>query len=102
MSAVQALGGRITESELGIVVDLNGTQCDDVAFKRIVPRLKHFETLAEFRLRDTLITDSGLEAIRKTWDTSGPLKRLDATGSKITSTGLARLKRSQPGLETIP
>lgn len=101
MSAVQAAGGRVVENNDGIVVDLNGTTCDDAKFKRMLPRLKYFEKLNEFRLRDTNISDAGLEAIRKTWDGDCPVTRLDATGSKITPEGLVRLKRTLKDLEAI-
>jgi len=99
MSAVQAAGGRIVENDEGIVVDLNGTTCDDAKFKRMLPRLKHFAKLHELRLRDTNISDAGLEAIRKNWDGDCPVTRLDATGSKITPEGLVRLKRTLKDLE---
>lgn len=99
MNAVQAVGGRVVENDDGIVVDLNGTTCDDATFKRMLPRLKHFAKLNEFRLRDTSISDAGLEAIRKTWDSDCPVTRLDATGSKITPEGISRLKRTLKNLE---
>jgi ribose/xylose/arabinose/galactoside ABC-type transport system permease subunit len=101
-ATVQSLGGRIVESDTGIVVDLAGTTCDDATIKRLVPRLKFFPNLSEFRLRDTNLTDAGLDAIRKNWEASGKLKRLDTTGSKITPAAVARLKRSQPDLEVTP
>lgn len=101
-AAVQALGGRIVEGDNGIIVDLNGTTCDDRALKRLVPQLKFFPNLSEFRLRETNLTDTGLEAIRKGWEESGQLKRLETTGSKITPAAVARLKRSQPDLEVAP
>ena len=102
VAAVQKLGGSVMEGERGIIVDLSGSKCDDVAFKRIVPGLKFFATLNELRLRDTTVTDAGLDALRKTLESSSPLKRLDATGSKITPGGLTRLKRTLGSLETVP
>ena len=102
VAAVQKLGGSVTEGERGIIVDLSGSKCDDAAFKRIVPGLKFFSTLNELRLRDTAVTDAGLDALRKTFESSSPLKRLDATGSKITPSGLTRLKRTLGSLETVP
>ena len=102
VAAVQKLGGSVTEGERGIIVDLSGSKCDDAAFKRIVPGLRHFATLNELRLRDTAVTDAGLDALRKTFESSSPLKRLDATGSKITPGGLTRLKRTLGSLETVP
>ncbi len=101
-SAVQALGGRIVEGDTGIVVDLGKTTCDDAALKRLVPRLKFFPNLSEFRLSETNVTDAGLDAIRKGWEESGQLKRLDTTGSKITPAAVNRLKRSQPDLQVTP
>lgn len=97
--AVQSLGGRIFEGETGIVVDLTGTPCDDAAMKRLAPRLKYFSNLSEFRLRDTNLTDTGLDAIRRTWESSEQLKRLDTTGTRITPAAINRLKQSQPDLE---
>ena len=102
VAAVQKLGGSVTEGEHGIIVDLSGSKCDDAAFKRIVPGLKYFATLNELRLRDTAVTDAGLDALRKTFESSSPLRRLDATGSKITPGGLTRLKRTLGSLETVP
>lgn len=102
VATVQKWGGSVTEGDRGIIVDLSGSKCDDAAFKRIVPGLKFFPTLNELRLRDTAITDAGLDALRKAFESSAPLKRLDATGSKITSGGLARLKRTMSNLETVP
>jgi ribose/xylose/arabinose/galactoside ABC-type transport system permease subunit len=100
--AVEALGGRIVQGDSGIVVDLSGTSCDDATFKRIVPRLKFFDNLSELLLRETNITDAGLDAIKKTWDGSSPLRLLDVTGSKITEGGLRRFKLSQSNVETVP
>ena len=102
MVMVQGLGGQISEGDLGIVVDLNDTNCDDTTFKRLIPRLKYFDNVSEFRLRNTRITDAGLTAINKTWSSDSPLRRLDATGSEITSRGLKRLKDTQNNLETVP
>lgn len=101
MSSIIALGGKITEGDQGIVVDLAGSKCDDVAFKRLLPRLKYFANISELSLRDTAITDTGLDAIRKTWDSKGPLKRLDVTGTKVTPAALLRVKRSQEDLQTV-
>lgn len=101
MSSIIALGGKITEGDQGIVVDLAGTKCDDTAFKRLLPRLKYFTNISELSLRDTAITDTGLDAIRKTWDSKGPLKRLDVTGTKVTPAALLRVKRSQENLQTV-
>ncbi len=102
VATVHKLGGSVTEGDRGIIVDLSGTHCDDAAFKRIVPGLKFFATLNELRLRDTTVTDAGLDALRKTFESSSPLKRLDVTGSKITPGGLTRLKRTFGTLETAP
>ncbi|MBS0204967.1 MAG: ABC transporter permease [Planctomycetes bacterium] len=102
MKAVQALGGRIVLGDQGIVVDLNGTSCDDATFKRILPRLKYFPNLVELRLRETRISDAGLDAIRSTWDTTRPLLRLDTTGSQSTPGGRVRMQRWKEDLEIVP
>ena len=68
----------------------------------MIPRQKYFDNVSEFRLRNTRITDAGLTAINKTWNSDSPLRRLDATGSEITSRGLKRLKDTQNNLETVP
>jgi hypothetical protein len=102
MSAVLAVGGRITEGNQGIIVDLSGTSCDDAAFKRLALRVKHFANLAEFRLNGTSVTDSSVDVIRKTWESTESLRRIDATDTKITPGALTRLKRSQTNLETVP
>ena len=100
VAAVQKLGGTVTEGESGIIVDLSGSKCDDAAFKRVVSGLRFFPTLNELRLRDTKITDTGLDSLRKTFENFLPLKRLDATGSQITESGLTRLKRTFGSIET--
>lgn len=103
MTAIHRMGGSVTQTDDGqIIVDLSGSQCDDQAFKRIMPSLKYFATLSEIRLRETNVTDAGLDSIRKSFDSNSSLKRLDATGSKISPAGLMRIKRSLSGLETVP
>jgi hypothetical protein len=102
MSLVQSLGGQITQGDDGIIVDLNQSRCDDATLKRLIPRLKFFPNLAELQMRDTSVTDSGLDAIRKAWEKENPWKRLDVTGSKASTGGMARLKRSFEKAEVLP
>ncbi|MBM4076540.1 MAG: ABC transporter permease, partial [Planctomycetes bacterium] len=102
MKMIQKTGGSIAEGENGIIVDLNGSRCDDSTLKQLVPRLKFFRSLSEIRLRDTSTTDTGLEVLRKHFSTPPGLKRLDLTGTKTTTNGLNRLKRSLSETETLP
>ena len=101
-AAVQSLGGRIVEGDTGIAVDLTGTNTDDADIKRLVPRLKFFANLSEFRLSRSKVTDTGLEVIRKAWESTGQLKRLETTGADISPSAINRLKRSQPDLQIAP
>jgi len=102
MNTVIKLGGQIFADERGIVVDLSETPCDDATFKSLAPRLKSFPNLVELRLRGTAVTDVGLDTLRKDWPSNSPLRRLDATGSPITSGALIRIRRAFPNLETLP
>ena len=60
----------------------------------LLPRLKFFPKLAEFRLQDTNVTDAGLDAIGKAFQESKTLQRIDATGSNVTGDGLRKLKNT--------
>ena len=95
IAIVQSLGGSVTQNdEGGIRVDLATGRCDDKSLKKLLPRLKFFPMLAEVRLNNTSVTDSGLDSIGKELSESKSLKRLDTTGSKVTEGGLAKLKRT--------
>lgn len=101
VAAVQSVGGRISEGEQGIIVDLDGTSFDDAALKRLIRQLKCFDNLSELHLKETSVTDAGLDAIRRTWESGGPLTLLDATGCKVSKSALNRLKQSHANLQII-
>ena len=85
-----------------MIVDLSGTKCDDAMIKKLMQRLKYFPNLTEFRLRETSISDKGLDAIFRTWQTEAdcPIIRLDVSGSAVTLNGLKRLKQNYPRVTT--
>ncbi|MEI8019202.1 MAG: hypothetical protein WCH39_13445 [Schlesneria sp.] len=96
-------GGSVTQNDDGgIVVDLAGSRCTDSELKRLLQRVKYFSNVTEIRLNDTGITDSGLDAIGKAFQEVKSLKRLDATGSKVTNVGVTKLKRTLSGLVLVP
>lgn len=101
-SAVKSLGGNLSEGSDGVLVDLSGTKCDDAAIKKLMQRLKYFPNLTEFRLQQTSITDKGLDAIFRTWETEAdcPVLRLDVSGTAVTPNGLKRLKQNYPRVTT--
>jgi hypothetical protein len=98
VSTVASLGGKVFESDQGIVCDLAESRCNDASLRRLAPRLRYFANLTELRLQQTSVTDDGLKSLEKLTQ----LKRLNATGSKITPGALTRLKRTVSGLETTP
>lgn len=100
-STVLALGGKIIATSDGVVVDLNGTPCDDAAIKRLAPMLKHFPDLTEFRLRQTKVGDKGLDALFQLWQPEDcPVTRLEVTGSAVTPNGLKRFQQKYSGVTT--
>jgi ribose/xylose/arabinose/galactoside ABC-type transport system permease subunit len=98
VSTVRHLGGTVTENDSGIVVNLDSSSCNDAALRRLVPRLVFFANLHEIRLQQTGVTDDGLKTLEKLRS----LKRVNVTGSKVTSGALTRLKRTLSDLETSP
>lgn len=98
VSTAASLGGRVFENEQGIVVDLNGSRCNDAVLRKLAPRLKYFENFRELRLQKTDVTDDGLKPLEKLTQ----LRRLDAAESKVTRAGTARLKRVLSDLDSVP
>jgi ribose/xylose/arabinose/galactoside ABC-type transport system permease subunit len=96
VSNTVALGGRVFENEQGIVVDLNDSRCGDADLRKLASRLRFFGNLHEIRIQRTAVTDDGLKPLEKL----AQLRRLDITGSKITTGGATRLKRFLSNLET--
>ena len=95
-------GGAVTQNDDGgIVVDL-GSRCTDASLKRLLQRVRYFPNVTELRLNNTVITDSGLDAIGKAFQEAKSLKRLDVTGSKVSEIGIVKLKRTLTGLEVLP
>lgn len=95
VSTVSALHGSISQSDDGgIIVDLGGTRCTDADLKRLLPRLKFFSNVTELRLNDTVITDSGLDAIGKSFQDAKTLRKLITDKSDVTRNGLQKLQRS--------
>jgi hypothetical protein len=95
-------GGTVTQNDDGgIVVDL-GSRCTDASLKRLLQRVRYFPNVTELRLNNTVITDSGLDAIGKAFQEAKSLKRLDVTGSKVSEIGIVKLKRTLTGLEVLP
>lgn len=103
MSMVRQVGGRITQDDdAGIRVDLAGQRCDDTMLKRLLPKLRYFNKLAELQLSGTDVTDAGLDAIGKAFQDVPSLKRIDATDAKVTTGGLVKLKRTLGQIEVRP
>ena len=100
---VRELGGSITQNDDGaMLVDLSSPRCDDAALKRLLPRLKYFDRLAELRLAKSAITDAGIDAIGKAFQDTKSLRRLDVTDTKVSSGALVKLKRTLQDVEIHP
>ena len=96
----QRLGGSVTQDEDGAInMDLTGSPCRDADLRRLLPRLKYFTKLGQLSLNNTEVTDSGLDAIGKTFQETQSLDRVDVTGSKVTKSGIAKLKRTLNNLD---
>ena len=75
-------------------MDLTGSPCRDADLRRLLPRLKYFTKVGQLSLNNTEVTDAGLDAIGKTFQETQSLSRIDVTGSKVTKSGIAKLKRT--------
>ena len=96
----QRLGGTVTQDEDGAInMDLTGSPCRDADLRRLLPRLKYFTKVGQFSLNNTEVTDAGLDAIGKTFQETQSLTRIDVTGSKVTTSGIAKLKRMLTNLD---
>ena len=96
----QRLGGTVTQDEDGAInMDLTGSPCRDADLRRLLPRLKYFTKVGQFSLNNTEVTDAGLDAIGKTFQETQSLTRIDVTGSKVTKSGIAKLKRMLTNLD---
>ncbi len=103
VSMIRNLGGSVTQNdENGVLIDLGGGKCDDMALKRLSPRLKYFSKLVEIRLNQTEVTDVGLESLAKAIQEIPSLERFDATDSKVSEEGLQKLRRAKKNLKIQP
>lgn len=99
---VQRLGGSITQDEDGSInADLGGTECHDADLKRLLPRLKYFSKIGSVGVNNTSVTDSGLDAIGKTFQGSQTPARVNVTGSQVTPSGVRKLQRTLDGVEVL-
>lgn len=95
VAMIQGLGGSISQDETGAIqIDLQSGRCDDTGLKRLLPRLNHFEKIAELNLSGTEVTDAGLDAIGKSFQNNQSLRRLKLSESRVTPAGMTRLKRT--------
>lgn len=100
VALVQEYGGSVTQNDDGdILIDLSNRSCDDAALKRLLPRLKFFNQLAELRLAKTAVTDVGIDAIGKAFQDTKSLRRLDVTDTKVSSGALVKLRRNLEDVE---
>lgn len=98
VSLVQQLGGKVSQNDDGLIVDLSGTRTTSSDVLRLLPRLKFFPAVAELRLAGTAVDDS-LGSQRRTFPA---VKIVDVTDSRMTATGRSQLKRAIPGATVRP
>jgi ribose/xylose/arabinose/galactoside ABC-type transport system permease subunit len=97
-SLVRSLGGHISMDEAGIAsVDFGGTNLDDDSLRDVVDRLRMLPNVQGLSLARTRVTDRGIPAVRSLTK----LKRLDITGTTISSSEKTILGRSLPDLEIL-
>lgn len=94
---IQSLGGKLELIETGRRVDLANSQVDDASFKKLVNRLRYLKDVVELSLADTRLTSASLTALEKL----PTLQKLDLTGTGITDSESARLKRTNRGLQIV-
>ena len=92
---VQRLGGRVSQDDQGLIVDLQGSPITNADLKPLVARLRFFDQIAELHLNDTPITDAGLTALEPL---QAQLKQL-TVGPPITQSALTRLQRRLSSLD---
>lgn len=92
ISAVQRVGGRVVQNELGVVVDLSSTEITDDELRRLVPKLSHLPSVGELRLTGTKVTDRCVDSIQRLKS----LKKIDLTGTQCTPIAATRLQRYLP------
>jgi hypothetical protein len=97
ISAVQRLGGRVVQNDLGVVVDLSSTQAGDDDLRRLVPRLMRLPAVRELRLSETRVTDRCVDSVLQL----GTLQRIDLTRTPCTPAAAARLQRQIPGATVL-
>jgi hypothetical protein len=97
-SLVRSLSGHISMDEAGIAsVDFAGTNLDDDSLRDVVDRLRMLPNVQGLSLARTRVTDRGIPAVRSLTK----LKRLDITGTNISTTEKTVLGRSLPDLEIL-
>ena len=92
ISAVQSLGGRVVQNDLGVVIDLSSTTVTDDDLRRLVPKLSQLPPIGELRLSGSKVTDRCVDHIQRLKS----LKKIDLTGTSCTSAGATRLQRTLP------
>ncbi|HTN04683.1 MAG TPA: hypothetical protein VL132_22530, partial [Planctomycetaceae bacterium] len=99
VSQIRQLGGKVSENDDGLIVDLAGTQATSSDVLRLFPRLKFFPAVAELRLSGTQVDDS---LVGQRGGSFPAVKKVDVTGAKMTDGGRMKLKRAVPGAAVIP
>jgi hypothetical protein len=99
VSQIQQLGGKVSQNDDGLIVDLAGTQATSSDVLRLFPRLKFFPAVAELRLSGTQVDDS---LVGQRGGSFPAVKRIDVTGSQMSGGGRMKLKRAAPGAAVIP
>jgi len=92
IAAVQRLGGRVVQNDLGVVIDLSNTSVDDQALRGLMPRLDHLPPVGELRLNGTRVTDRCVDSIAKV----ETLRRVDLAGTACTKAAVTILERKLP------
>jgi ribose/xylose/arabinose/galactoside ABC-type transport system permease subunit len=92
ISAVQRLGGRVVQNDLGVVIDLSSTAVTDDDLRRLAPKLSQLPPIGELRLSGTKVTDRCVDYIQRLKS----LKKIDLTDTPCTPAAATRLQRQLP------
>jgi ribose/xylose/arabinose/galactoside ABC-type transport system permease subunit len=103
VASVRGIGGSVSQNENGeILINLAIAHVDDTVIRSLLPRIKFFPQIAELRLRDSAVTDAGLDAIAKAFQGMTSLRQLDVSGAKVSEGGLIKLKRILGSVDVRP
>jgi len=92
VAAVTSAGGKVMRNDLGVVADFTGTGLTDDQWAAVAPKLGGLHGLAEVRFNGTAVTDRAVDALEKL----PGLKRIDLSGTSVSSTVSQRLRRKFP------